>query len=117
MVYAFNTPDSAESTLNFWNVKSNDKYTKSVEKLMSITSAGDHCVVTTKINDGFAQYVLTLYNAIGVAVDFKYLDFEPKYVAVSKTNVYACSGSIVFHWQFKILATVKMTALDGILGN
>jgi WD repeat-containing protein 35 len=58
---------------------------------------------------------LTVYNSIGISIDSKYLDFEPKQVVVAKTNVFCANDKIVFLWQFKMLASVKMSALDGKL--
>ncbi|KAJ3365210.1 WD repeat-containing protein 35 [Kappamyces sp. JEL0680] len=114
LVYAFTSPDSVKSSLMFWNTSSNEKSSKVVEQLLSITAAGDYCVVATKTTDGSEQSVLTLYNAIGVPVDVKYLDFEPKHVVVSRTNVFCANDRVVFHWQFKQLASVKMSALDAL---
>jgi WD repeat-containing protein 35 len=56
LVYAFNRPDTSMTDLTFWNVKSNETYTKSIEHLIAITAAGDHCVVTTKMMDGSGMY-------------------------------------------------------------
>lgn len=55
---------------------------------------------------------MTIYNAIGVPLESKQLDFEPCFAAVSKTHVIVANKSMILHCQFKVLANVKVTALD-----
>ena len=114
LVYAFNRPHTSECSLTFWNTKTDEKYSRTVDNLLSITPAKEHAIVATKTTDGSLQSVLTLYNAIGVPVDSKFIDFDPKFLSVSGTNIICATSSMVVLWQVKLLANVKMTALDGM---
>lgn len=100
--------------MKFWDTKTNEKISKSVDELVTIQSAGELCLVVTRSNNGFAQYLMTLYNAIGIAVDFKDLEFEPKYFTISNTTVVVSNDNVVFSWQFKPLATTGISPFDGI---
>ncbi|EGF80857.1 hypothetical protein BATDEDRAFT_10893, partial [Batrachochytrium dendrobatidis JAM81] len=112
VVYAYHKPEMFESTVVFWNTKTNDRHTRNIKKLLMITSANDHCLIVSGSDDG-SQHVLTVYNAIGIPIETKCIDFEPKFASVSKTHVFIASADIILHWQFKALAISKISALDG----
>eukprot|EP00842_Homolaphlyctis_polyrhiza_P002710 jgi/Hompol1/343/HPOL_004245-RA len=114
LVFAYNKPEATESTIVFWNTKTNDRRTRSIPKMHMITSAGDHCLIVSKSEDDSQQCLLTVYNAIGTPLETKSIEFEPKFATVSRTNVFVASADLLLHWQFKILATTKMSALDAI---
>ncbi|KAI8923680.1 hypothetical protein BC831DRAFT_436905 [Entophlyctis helioformis] len=114
LVFAYNKAEVADSTIVFWNTKTNDRYNRSVKKLLYITSSSDHCLIVSKAEDESQQCILTVYNAIGTPLETKYIEFEPKFAAITKTNVFVASTDILLHWQFKVLATTKMSALDAI---
>ncbi|OAJ41462.1 WD repeat-containing protein 35 [Batrachochytrium dendrobatidis JEL423] len=114
VVYAYHKPEMFESTVVFWNTKTNDRHTRNIKKLLMITSANDHCLIVSGSDDGSQQSVLTVYNAIGIPIETKCIDFEPKFASVSKTHVFIASADIILHWQFKALAISKISALDAI---
>lgn len=49
LVYACNQPESSDSAVVFWNTKSNEKYMRSIQNLISISAAGNHCLIITRI--------------------------------------------------------------------
>nr|KAJ3420687.1 WD repeat-containing protein 35 [Polyrhizophydium stewartii] len=121
VVFSYSKPEVAESTVVFWNTKTNDRHTRRVNvlaapvrKLLMITSAGEHCLIISKADDDSQQCILTVYNAIGTPLETKYIEFEPKFASVSRTNVFVASSDLLLHWQFKSLANTKMSALDAI---
>ncbi|KAJ3259989.1 WD repeat-containing protein 35 [Boothiomyces macroporosus] len=100
----------------FWNTSSNEKYPRSVERLVSMTSAGEYCLITTKGDEGTEQTNITVYNAIGTPLESKTLDFTPKFTAISKSNVLIANDDILFHWQLKLLSNAKTVAkFDALL--
>ncbi|KAJ3300442.1 WD repeat-containing protein 35 [Borealophlyctis nickersoniae] len=113
LAYSFHRPERSETILVFWNTKTGEKYTKLIHKLLWITSFGDFCLLVTKPEET-PQYILTVANAIGTAVETKYIDFEPKTAVITKTHVFAASSDIVLHWQFKMTGSTKLIALDAI---
>ena len=56
---------------------------------------------------------MTVSNAIGTAMETKYIDFEPRTAAIAKTHVFAASSEVVFSWKFRSLTAPRVTALDG----
>eukprot|EP01147_Barroeca_monosierra_P005562 gene5562-8932_t len=101
VVYAFNKPERTEHCIVFWDVKMNGVTVKFVKNLLGIASADDLCVLSTKAEDSSGQYVLTLCNAIGTAIDSKYIDIEPKFLAMTATHVIAASQECCFVWNYK----------------
>ncbi|KAJ3015471.1 WD repeat-containing protein 35 [Thoreauomyces humboldtii] len=113
LAYAYARAERAETMLTFWNTKTNERFTKPVNKLTLMTSHGDNSLLVTKSEDDDAdQWILTVANAIGTAQETKYIDFEPKFAAMTKTHVFVASADLVLHWQFKLVGTGKLTALD-----
>ncbi len=47
------------------------------------------------------EHILILCNAIGSPVDSKYMDVEPKYLAITNYHVVAASDDVVYLWQFR----------------
>ncbi|KAJ3324647.1 WD repeat-containing protein 35 [Boothiomyces sp. JEL0866] len=116
IVYAYNKQDRMDCSVVFWNTSSNEKYSRSVERLVSMTSAGEYCLITTKGDEGTEQTNITVYNSIGTALESKTLDFTPKYTAISKSNVLIANDDIIFHWQLKLLSNAKTVAkFDALL--
>ncbi|KAI8852268.1 hypothetical protein BC829DRAFT_440972 [Chytridium lagenaria] len=84
LVYGHNRFDRPETALVFWNTKTNERHT---------------------------NFTLTISNAIGTAIETKYIDFAPKYAVLTKQFAIVASGEIVLCWQFKALAK-KYNILD-----
>ncbi|KAJ3272616.1 WD repeat-containing protein 35 [Terramyces sp. JEL0728] len=116
IVYAYNKQDKTDCSVVFWNTLSNEKYSRSVARLVSMTSAGEYCLITTKGDEGTEQTQITVYNSIGTPLESKTLDFTPKYTAISKSSVLIANDDILFHWQLKLLANTKTVAkFDALL--
>ena len=65
-------------------------------------SFSDRCILTQKADDGGPQqWALIVCNAIGSPIDSKYIDIEPKYVAVTQTHVIAANTSYFYAWNFQ----------------
>eukprot|EP00039_Didymoeca_costata_P008719 m.115408 g.115408 ORF g.115408 m.115408 type:complete len:1163 (+) comp14202_c1_seq1:133-3621(+) len=100
IVYAFTKPDRTEHCCVFWDTQLHGHQIKYVKNLLGIAAAGDHCVLSTKTEDDSNQHVLILCNAMGTPVDSKYIDIEPKMVAMSKTHIVAASENCVYTWAY-----------------
>ncbi|KAH6588195.1 hypothetical protein BASA61_006004 [Batrachochytrium salamandrivorans] len=114
VVYAYHKPEISESTVVFWNTKTNDKNICNIKKLIMITSSSDHCLIISSADDDSQQYRLTIYNAIGIPTETKSIEFEPKFASISKTHVFVASSNFLFHWQFKSYSASKMSNLEAI---
>ncbi len=98
LVYAFPKPDR-DLCIVFWDVEIDEKYIKYVKNLLALKSAGEYCVILTS-SDEANVWALVLCNSTGSPVETKYLNFEPMYVAISRTHVVACSQHTVYIWQY-----------------
>jgi hypothetical protein len=83
--------------------------------LISISSAGNYCLVVSKSPDISSHAVLSIYNSIGIIIENMTIEFIPNYTALSKNNVIIANDQIVMHWQLKIQSpSSKLSALEGI---
>ncbi len=48
------------------------------------------------------QFLLQLCNGIGTPIDFKYVDIEPKYVAMNGNEVLIASADSFFLWHYVV---------------
>ncbi|XP_017748813.1 PREDICTED: WD repeat-containing protein 35 isoform X2 [Rhinopithecus bieti] len=110
VVYAYTRPDRPEHCVVFWDIKHNEKHVKYVKGLISITTCGDFCILATKADENHPQFVLVLCNSIGTALDPKYIDIVPLFVAMTKTHVIAASKEAFYTWQYCVAK--KLTALE-----
>ncbi|XP_030777410.1 WD repeat-containing protein 35 isoform X2 [Rhinopithecus roxellana] len=110
VVYAYTRPDRPEHCVVFWDTKHNEKHVKYVKGLISITTCGDFCILATKADENHPQFVLVLCNSIGTALDPKYIDIVPLFVAMTKTHVIAASKEAFYTWQYRVAK--KLTALE-----
>ncbi|VDM42438.1 unnamed protein product, partial [Toxocara canis] len=69
----------------------------------------EHCVVffETKLEECYQKYVKQLYfmqvcNGIGTPVDSKYIDLEPKFVAMNASEVLVASADAFFLWRYVV---------------
>ena len=90
-------------------------YTKYVKKLISIHAAGENCVLATQAEDVPGQYVLILCNAIGSPVDSKYIDIEPKHIAMTEHHVVAANDDTLYVWQYRTSVS-KLTSVGAVSG-
>ncbi|XP_011304110.1 WD repeat-containing protein 35 [Fopius arisanus] len=98
--------------LIFWNTRSNTSSTKYVRSLVSVASAGDHCVlaVRNERNQGSEEFILIVCNTIATPIDTKYLEIEPLWVTMTSNSVIAASRDNFVVWDFRIPKTAGMGA-------
>ena len=87
------------------------KYVKYVKNLISITACGDYCCLATRGDEPANQFVLVLCNSIGTPLDSKYIEMEPIYLCMTKTQIVCATKEAIYCWQFKNpkkLATLEL---------
>jgi WD repeat-containing protein 35 len=114
IVYAFQNPESVETNVVFWNIKTGEQRSKSLGNFLFLTAAGSYCMAVHKSSQDPQKALLTIYDGIGVVCETKLIDFIPKFATVNRTHVLVANESIVLHWQFKMLVNVKLSALDSL---
>ena len=62
----------------------------------------------------FNRSVLTVYNAIGIPIESKTIDFVPNTAVMNKTGVIVASNEYVYYWQLKKSTSSTMAALNAI---
>ncbi|XP_059152704.1 WD repeat-containing protein 35-like isoform X2 [Physella acuta] len=113
VVYSFTKPDRLEHCVVFWDTKNIEKYIKFVKNLIAVTAFGDYCCLATKSDEPPNQYVLVLCNSIGTPLDSKYIEMEPVYLCMTKSQIICASKEAVYCWQFKNpkkLATLEIVS-------
>ena len=110
LVAAYAQPERTDSTVLFWNTKTDERVTKYYNKLLSVKAASENCVLANQA-EGSPQYQLLLCNAIGSPLDSKYIDVEPTYLSITPYHVVAASHSFLYVWQYRTLMS-KLTSVD-----
>jgi WD repeat-containing protein 35 len=112
--HAFQTSESSHTKLMYWNPKSGEQITKTVQDFLFMTANGQHCLTVRKSPIDPTRAILAVCNGIGVQFETKTIDFIPKYAALNKSTVIVASESIILQWTFKSLTSVKPSALDSL---
>ena len=71
LVCAYTQPERTDSTVMFWNTKTEECHHKYIKKLLDIKACAENCVIATRADDNTEQFVLVLCNAIGSPLDSK----------------------------------------------
>ncbi|XP_062523342.1 WD repeat-containing protein 35-like [Corticium candelabrum] len=74
VVYAYTKPQTSEQFVAFWDIKNNERNTKNMKHVLSVTAYGDVCCLATRSHDGNGQYLLVMCNSIGTTLDSRYID-------------------------------------------
>jgi len=48
-----------------------------------------------------SRYCLIVCNALGLAVDNRFIDLEPKHVALNSSHAIAASNDIIYIWEYR----------------
>lgn len=111
LVAAYMQPERSDTTVVFWNTKTDERTVKFMRNLIGVNACKEACVLATGSDDGSGQFVLILCNVIGSPLDAKYIDFEPQHLAITPYHVIAANGSFVYVWQYRTLMS-KLTSVD-----
>ncbi|KAK3766441.1 hypothetical protein RRG08_056115 [Elysia crispata] len=113
VVYSFTKPERQEHCVIFWDTKNNEKFVKYVKNLIAITAFGDYCCLATRSDEPITQYALVLCNSIGTPLDSKYIEMEPVYLCMTRTQIVCACKEAFYCWQFKNpkkLATLEVVS-------
>uniref|UniRef100_UPI00358FD466 WD repeat-containing protein 35 isoform X2 n=1 Tax=Myxine glutinosa TaxID=7769 RepID=UPI00358FD466 len=110
LVYAYTNRENAEHRVMFWNTKNGDKTSKFVHGLRGISACDDVCLLSASSDNSQEMYKLLLCNDIGTQLDSKYLDTEPRHIAVTRTHVVVASRTEIYVWHYRVAK--RLTAMD-----
>lgn len=114
LVAAYAQPERTDSTVLFWNTKTDERTTKYYSRLLNVKAASENCVLAMQTDSAPSappQYMLLLCNAIGSPLDSKHVDIEPTYLNVTPYHVVTASHSFVYVWQYRTLMS-KLTSVQ-----
>ncbi|KAG5677812.1 hypothetical protein PVAND_007539 [Polypedilum vanderplanki] len=105
--------DFNQSSVIFWDTKSNQNFSKIIDFVISMSSYGEHCVIaseTHKIiskdanlvveNSKEQTYMLQICNSLGTTVDSKYIDIKPQFITMNSTHIIVANNSQFLLWQY-----------------
>ncbi|KPI86477.1 hypothetical protein ABL78_4461 [Leptomonas seymouri] len=113
VVFSFTVPDKVEETVMFWNVNSNERWTKSVRRLQYINACEDTCVLICRPDETQQQSMIQLVNNIGSPLDTRFIDIEPYTYSMNSSHVVCCGDENIYLWQFRD-PSAAVDALDPV---
>jgi hypothetical protein len=93
-----------------------------MKRLLGIVGGGDNCALISQADDSNSsaisvaastslasgskishqtQYAIVLCNSIGTPLEYKYIDFEPKYWDMNGSYIVVASRSYFYIWNFQ----------------
>jgi WD repeat-containing protein 35 len=111
VVYTFRKPEKLEHCLVFWSTTDGEKHAKAVKNLLHVTACRDLALLAAEVDDNPGEYVLLLCNALGTPLESKYINMEPRFVAISHTHVVAASSSAIFVWHYRTASRLAVSEL------
>ncbi|KAI8828138.1 hypothetical protein BJ741DRAFT_627188 [Chytriomyces cf. hyalinus JEL632] len=102
VAYGYQKYDQSESTVVYWNTRTNERHVKLVSKLSLMAAHGEYCLLVSKADALGENYILTVANSIGTAIETRQVHFAPKTAKITKTHVVVASNDAVFSWQFRM---------------
>lgn len=104
LVYAYTRTDRDDADRGqcvvLWNTKSGDKSVKYIPRLLHVAAGGETLCLVMKSED-LPSHLVVLCNDIGSPVDSRYVDMEPKVVAMSAHFCCVASDDLVYLWQYR----------------
>ena len=123
VVYSYTKPGKNEHCIIFYDIKTGETNMKFMKNLLSISGAGDHCILIAQGDDSSShgqsttasalaarltnpklthqvQYAIVLCNSIGTPLEHKYIDFQPVYWSMNNTHILVSSKSYLYLWNY-----------------
>ena len=113
VVFSYTVLDKVEESVMFWNVNSNERWTKSIRGLQYLNASGDTCVLICRPDETQQQSLIQLVNNIGSPLETRFIDLEPYTYDMNTSHVVCCGDENIYLWQFRD-PTAAVDALDPI---
>uniref|UniRef100_A0A915PI34 WD repeat-containing protein 35 n=1 Tax=Setaria digitata TaxID=48799 RepID=A0A915PI34_9BILA len=107
VIYSYERLESKEHCVVFFETKLEEAYLKYVKPIVAIAAYGEHCVLISRVEDQVGQYFMQICNGIGTTVDSKYINLEPKYVAMNDSEVVIANNLSFTVWKYSVPCAVK----------
>jgi WD repeat-containing protein 35 len=102
-----------EHAVYFWDIHSDEKYTKYIKNVVSIKSADAYRVIAAKQPEE-PGWILIVCNAIGSPLESRTITFEPLHVAMTAQHVIAASEDTVYAWNYRAALREPTPGGEGI---
>ncbi|RTG82815.1 WD repeat-containing protein 35 [Schistosoma bovis] len=100
IIYNYSRPHTFEHSITFWNLKTNKTKIISVHHLIDICASEDYVCLVCKPSDAGQGVILTMYTAIGVAIESKHVQFEPTQSMMTSNQIILINKSFIYSWQY-----------------
>ncbi|CAH8433388.1 unnamed protein product [Schistosoma curassoni] len=100
IIYNYARPHTFEHLITFWNLKTNKTKIISVHHLIDICASEDYVCLICKPSDAGQGVILTMYTAIGVAIESKHVQFEPTQSMMTSNQIILINKSFIYSWQY-----------------
>jgi WD repeat-containing protein 35 len=101
IAFSYPRADRPEQAVVFWDTKTNERYPKSVRRLLGLAASplGEVACIARAADEAEAgNFNLALYNSIGVPVDERTIPLEPTLLAMTSTTLLAASRTQLYCW-------------------
>uniref|UniRef100_A0A0R3RYI0 ANAPC4_WD40 domain-containing protein n=1 Tax=Elaeophora elaphi TaxID=1147741 RepID=A0A0R3RYI0_9BILA len=110
VIYSYERVESKEHCVVFFQTKLEEAYLQYVKPIVALTASNEHCVLISRVENQIGQYLMQICNGIGTTVDSKCISLEPKYVAMTDSQVVIANDSSFSIWQYNIPCAISRTA-------
>ncbi|XP_018647613.1 putative wd-repeat protein [Schistosoma mansoni] len=100
IIYNYSRPHTFEHSITFWNLKTNKTKIITVHHLIDICASEDYVCLICKPSDVSQGVILTMYTAIGVAIESKRVQFEPIQSMMTSNQIILINKSFIYAWQY-----------------
>ncbi|KAK0405878.1 hypothetical protein QR680_018247 [Steinernema hermaphroditum] len=112
LVYSYERRDLIDHVVVFYETKMEEVYRKYVRNLMAMTAHDQYCVLANKGDEvagvESVSYQFQICNGIGTPVDYKYIELEPKHLAMNSKSVLIASNDRFSIWNYTVPRKTKM---------
>lgn len=103
-----------EHAVYFWDIQSDEKYTKYIKHVQHVKAADSFCVLSARSEDPQSPYLLIVCNDIGSPVESRNIPIEPQFLAMTNQHVVAASQDVVYVWSYR---SSLAKGGDGLIGK
>ncbi|VDN93551.1 unnamed protein product, partial [Brugia pahangi] len=107
VIYSYERMESKEHCVVFFQTKLEEAYLQYVKPIVALASSNEHCILITRVENQIGQYLMQICNGIGTTIDSKYINLEPKYVAMNDSEVVIANNLSFTIWQYNIPCVIN----------
>ncbi|KAL3990454.1 hypothetical protein ACH3XW_31845 [Acanthocheilonema viteae] len=107
VIYSYERMENKEHCVVFFQTKLEEVYIQYVKPIVALAASNEHCILISRIENQFGQYLMQICNGIGTTIDSKYTNLEPKHVVMNDSEVVIADNLSFTIWQYNIPCAVN----------